>query len=147
MPGETRTPLRSPRSQVLQWGHASHITAHPGARRTLEFVQRHFWWPGMAKDVKSLVGDCSVCIRVARGLMCLHCLHCRLTARRSWVQFPHGALLALGGRSSPECTVLGWAISRAFLCGVCMFSPCSQGRSEEQTSELQSHLNLVCRLL
>ena len=57
------------------------------------------------------------------------CLHFRLTARRSWVRFPHGALLALGGRSSPECTVLKWAISRAFLCGVCMFSPCSQGVS------------------
>src|SRR4029434_7931787 len=46
-----------------------------------------------------------------------------LTARRSWVRFPHGVLLALGGKSSPECTVLRWAISRAFLCGVCMFSP------------------------
>src|SRR4029434_3330291 len=62
-------------------------------------------------------------------LSCLHCLHCRLTARRSGVRFPHGALLALGGRSSPECTVLKWAISRAFLCGVCMFSPCSQGEN------------------
>src|SRR4029434_7340894 len=66
---------------------------------------------------------------LARWLSCLHCLHCSLTARRSWVRFPHGALLALGGRSSPECTVLKWAISRAFLCGVCMFSPCSQGVS------------------
>src|SRR4029434_1789308 len=47
----------------------------------------------------------------------------------AWVRFPHGALLALWGRSSPECTVLKWAISRAFLCGVCMFSPCSQGVS------------------
>src|SRR4029434_1306998 len=41
---------------------------------------------------------------LARWLSCLHCLHCCLTARRSWVRFPHGALLALGGRSSPECT-------------------------------------------
>src|SRR4029434_10981703 len=57
----------------------------------------------------------------------LHCLHCSLTARRSWVRIPHGSLLALG--AGPECTVLKWAISRAFLCGVCMFSPCSQGVS------------------
>src|SRR4029434_6091256 len=49
---------------------------------------------------------------VARWLSCLHCLHCCLTARRSWVGFPHGALLALGGRSSTECTVLKWAISQ-----------------------------------
>src|SRR4029434_8856187 len=52
---------------------------------------------------------------VARWLSCLHCLHCCLTARRSWVGFPHGALLALGGRSSPECTVLKWAISQGSL--------------------------------
>src|SRR4029434_5312713 len=74
---------------------------------------------------------CLVCYisLVARWLSCLHCLHCSLTARRSWVRFPHGALLALVGRSSPECTVLRWAISWAFLCGVCMFFPCSQGVS------------------
>src|SRR4029434_4965261 len=29
----------------------------------------------------------------------------------------------------PRPSVLRWAISRAFLCGVCMFSPCSQGVS------------------
>src|SRR4029434_10314492 len=57
-----------------------------------------------------------------RWLSCLHCLHCRLTAKRSWVRFPHGVLLALGGRFSPECTELRWAISRAFLCGVCMYN-------------------------
>src|SRR4029434_8789280 len=32
----------------------------------------------------------------------LSCLHCRLTARRSWVRCPHGVLLALGARSSPD---------------------------------------------
>src|SRR4029434_5313206 len=65
-------------------------------------------------------------VNLARWLSCLHCLHCSLTARRSWVRFPHGVLLALGG-SWPS--VLRWAISRAFLCGVCMFSPCSHGVS------------------
>src|SRR4029434_4546455 len=29
-------------------------------------------------------------------------------------------------------SVLRWAISRAFLCGVCMFSPCSQGVSSNK---------------
>src|SRR4029434_8519113 len=32
----------------------------------------------------------------------LSCLHCRLTARRSWVRFPHGAMLALGGQILPR---------------------------------------------
>ena len=37
----------------------------------------------------------------------LSCLHCCLTARRSWVRFPHGALLALGGRSPPDLQCSG----------------------------------------
>src|SRR4029434_3512688 len=37
----------------------------------------------------------------------LRCLHCRLTARRSWVQFPHGLLLVLGGRSSTDLQCSG----------------------------------------
>ena len=34
-----------------------------------------------------------------------------------------------GGQVLPRPSVLRWAISRAFLCWVCMFSPCSQGVS------------------
>src|SRR4029434_6036926 len=71
----------------------------------------------------------------------LSCLHYHLTARRSWVRFPHGALLALGGRSSPECTVLTWALYRAFLCGVCMFSPCSQGVSSTKNPNRKNMQN------
>src|SRR4029434_549190 len=37
----------------------------------------------------------------------LRCLHCHLTVRRSWVRFPHGVLLALGGRSSPDLQCSG----------------------------------------
>src|SRR4029434_4384882 len=35
----------------------------------------------------------------------------------------------LWGAGPPQTSVLRWAISWAFLCGVCMFSPCSQGVS------------------
>src|SRR4029434_2680060 len=34
-----------------------------------------------------------------------------------------------GGQVLPRPSVLRWAISWAFLCGVCIFSPCSQGVS------------------
>src|SRR4029434_7730394 len=44
----------------------------------------------------------------------LRCLHCRLTARRSLVRFLHGALLALGGRSSPDLQCSGGLSPRAF---------------------------------
>src|SRR4029434_5748350 len=45
--------------------------------------------------------------RVNRVTRWLSCLHCSLTARRSWVRFPHGALLALGGRPSPDLQCSG----------------------------------------
>uniref|UniRef100_A0AAQ4R7X3 Gypsy retrotransposon integrase-like protein 1 n=1 Tax=Gasterosteus aculeatus aculeatus TaxID=481459 RepID=A0AAQ4R7X3_GASAC len=51
------------RSQVLQWGHSSKLTCHPGAHRTLIFLRHRFWWPGMAKDVCEFVAACSVCAR------------------------------------------------------------------------------------
>ena len=47
--------------EVLQWGHASRLSGHPGNNRTLTFIQRKFWWPGMREDVVNFVAACSVC--------------------------------------------------------------------------------------
>src|SRR4029434_8645939 len=47
----------------------------------------------------------------------------------------------------PRPSVLRWAISRAFLCGVCMFSPCSQGVSSTKNSNrknMQNNRSLSC---
>lgn len=38
-------------SQVLQWGHSSKLTCHPGVQRLLQFLHQHFWWPAQSKDV------------------------------------------------------------------------------------------------
>ncbi len=35
------------RSEVLQWGHTSPLAGHSRMERTLDFVQRRFWWPEM----------------------------------------------------------------------------------------------------
>lgn len=41
-----------------------HITAgHPGRRKTIQLVQRHYWWPGMKSFVNSYVETCDVCNR------------------------------------------------------------------------------------
>src|SRR4029434_8532626 len=50
-------------------------------------------------------------------------IHCRFTARRSWVRFPHGALLALGGRSSPGLQCSG-VLSPVPFCVEFACSPC-----------------------
>uniref|UniRef100_A0A4W6E7Z3 Gypsy retrotransposon integrase-like protein 1 n=1 Tax=Lates calcarifer TaxID=8187 RepID=A0A4W6E7Z3_LATCA len=49
------------RSNVLQWGHASLLTCHPGARRTQFFIAQRFWWPGMKGDIVEFVAACPVC--------------------------------------------------------------------------------------
>ena len=51
------------RSQVLQWGHSSKLTCHPGAHRTLIFLRHRFWWLGMARETREFVAACSVCAR------------------------------------------------------------------------------------
>ncbi|KAK7878028.1 hypothetical protein WMY93_031309 [Mugilogobius chulae] len=53
----------SVRSKVLQWGHSSKLTCHPGFNRTLSFLKQRFWWPTMSQDVRSFVSSCSVCAR------------------------------------------------------------------------------------
>ena len=51
------------RSQVLQWGHSSKLSCHPGVQPTLLFLWSHFWWPGQARDVSEFVVACVVCAR------------------------------------------------------------------------------------
>ena len=41
--------------------HTVPYSAHPGVQRTLEKVQRHFWWKGMAGDVREYVEACPTC--------------------------------------------------------------------------------------
>ncbi|KAJ8402920.1 hypothetical protein AAFF_G00362340 [Aldrovandia affinis] len=51
------------RAQVLQWGHSSRLTGHPGAYRTHDFLGRRFWWRGMERDVREFVAACTICAR------------------------------------------------------------------------------------
>ncbi|KAI4880911.1 hypothetical protein NFI96_029797 [Prochilodus magdalenae] len=53
----------SVRRRVMQWGHASPFTGHPGATRTREFIQRRFWWPNLDREVRQFVATCEVCAR------------------------------------------------------------------------------------
>src|SRR5260370_15421734 len=51
--------------------------------------------------------------------------------------FPYTTLFRSSTRTAPSCRTRGWRCT----------PPGGVHRSEEHTSELQSHLNLVCRLL
>ena len=59
---------------------------------------------------------------------------------------PAWGAVGSGGQVLPRPSVLRWAISRAFLCGVCMFSPCSQGVSSNKKpnrKNMQKQNNLL----
>ena len=47
----------------MQSCHDSPIAGHPGQWRTLELVQRAFWWPGMATFIGKYVKGCDLCQR------------------------------------------------------------------------------------
>ena len=53
----------SVRSQVLQWIHTSPFACHPGYKRTLELLKRHFFWPKMDQDTREFVAACTTCAR------------------------------------------------------------------------------------
>lgn len=59
-PGQLFVPS-SVRSQVLQWAHATRLTCHPGVHRTIQFLQRYFWWPTLARDAREYVTACTTC--------------------------------------------------------------------------------------
>jgi hypothetical protein len=49
------------RTQIISAYHDSALAGHPGIQRTLEKVQRRFWWRSMALDVDRYVRTCDAC--------------------------------------------------------------------------------------
>ncbi|ESK90661.1 pro-pol protein [Moniliophthora roreri MCA 2997] len=47
--------------RIVQSIHETPGVGHPGQWNTVEQVQRDFWWPGMAKFIRSFVDGCVVC--------------------------------------------------------------------------------------
>ncbi|KAJ1116398.1 hypothetical protein NDU88_004612 [Pleurodeles waltl] len=56
-------PTTKLRKIVFHWLHVIPTAGHPGAPKTLELIQRYFWWPTLTKDVKTMVNNCEVCAR------------------------------------------------------------------------------------
>uniref|UniRef100_A0A0W0F8T0 Reverse transcriptase-rnase h-integrase n=1 Tax=Moniliophthora roreri TaxID=221103 RepID=A0A0W0F8T0_MONRR len=49
------------RREITRTIHEGQPFGHPGQFGTLDLMQRDYWWPGMAKFVKSFVDGCAVC--------------------------------------------------------------------------------------
>lgn len=53
-------PLRL-RKEVLSRAHDNPVRAHGGMTKTLDLIRRHFFWPGMVRDVRDYVRNCEIC--------------------------------------------------------------------------------------
>jgi hypothetical protein len=41
--------------------HAHRILGHLGAKKTLEYVRKHYWWSSMSKDIEKFCTSCGTC--------------------------------------------------------------------------------------
>jgi RNase H-like domain found in reverse transcriptase/Integrase zinc binding domain len=51
------------RQQVLSQCHDALTSAHFGRTKTLNSIQRHFWWPGYRRDTTAYIKNCLSCAR------------------------------------------------------------------------------------
>jgi hypothetical protein len=51
------------RERILRENHDVLTAGHPGRSKTIELIQRNFWWPSLAKDVRTYVDGCPTCQR------------------------------------------------------------------------------------
>jgi transposase InsO family protein len=49
------------RTYLVRAVHATQVTAHPGARKTLKLLRDRYYWPSMSKDVSQYVAACKPC--------------------------------------------------------------------------------------
>ena len=57
-------PQGSLRTKALQENHDIDVAGHQGVERTYERMQQQYYWPKLAKDVKSYVKSCDTCQRI-----------------------------------------------------------------------------------
>ena len=51
------------KAQVLQEFHDSMLAGHPGSTKTVNLIQREYWWPTLYSDVRAYVRGCDRCQR------------------------------------------------------------------------------------
>jgi hypothetical protein len=52
------------RAEVIRQHHDTAIAGHPGTERTVEAIQRNFWWPRMHTEIASYIQACQECQRM-----------------------------------------------------------------------------------
>ncbi|KAJ3502093.1 hypothetical protein NLJ89_g9041 [Agrocybe chaxingu] len=52
------------RERVLRANHDTLSAGHPGRLKTIELVQRDFWWPSLAHDARRYTDGCVICQKI-----------------------------------------------------------------------------------
>ena len=55
------------RPKLLHIAHAIPAAGHLGVAKTKARLQRHFYWPGISRDVKEFCRTCDICQRLGKG--------------------------------------------------------------------------------
>ena len=55
------------RENIIQEKHNGSLSGHFGINKTLELVQRYYFWPKLARDVQRYVEQCGICQRAKGG--------------------------------------------------------------------------------
>src|SRR6202012_1090738 len=50
--------------KIIRNHHDPPVYGHPGIRRTIELIQRHYWWPKLRTEVLQYVKGCAECQRM-----------------------------------------------------------------------------------
>jgi hypothetical protein len=53
----------SGKHQIIRAHHDPPVHGHPGINRTIQIVERSYWWPQLCQDVKDYVQGCADCQR------------------------------------------------------------------------------------
>ena len=49
------------RKQIMEEGHKSRLSIHPGMTKMYQDLKQSFWWNGMKIDIADFVASCLVC--------------------------------------------------------------------------------------
>jgi hypothetical protein len=69
------------RDFVLEHMHDHPYSGHPGRHRTLQAVQRMFWWPKLVRDIETHVNKCLSCQKTRSGVSALASILCTSRSR------------------------------------------------------------------
>lgn len=58
---------KSQRLTILLSRHDTLMSGHYGVSKTMEYINRDFWWPKMVNEIETYVKSCAVCQRVKPG--------------------------------------------------------------------------------